>query len=106
MQSNPPDAELCQEKQRRQLLEKELKDKEYELLNCKKQHNVLQDSAGQAQLLKKDNEMLRDALEKEQENAYALLKDIHKHVSDNKTLKEQLEDKIRDTNALQKENKR
>ena len=35
-----------------------------------------------------------------------MLKEIHKHVSDNKSLKDQFEDKQRESKSLQLENKR
>jgi hypothetical protein len=49
---------------------------------------------------------LREALEREQENSYKLLSDVHKSLADNQTVKEQLEDRQREIRALHLENKR
>ena len=78
----------------------ELKDKEYELLNAKTNENLI------AEKQKKDNELLRDALEKEQENSYKMIKDIQKYILDNKSLKENMENRNRELRCLELESKR
>ena len=45
-------------------------------------------------------------MEREQENSYKLLSDVHKCLADNQTVKEQLEDRQREIRALHLENKR
>lgn len=50
--------------------------------------------------------MLREALEKEQENSYKLLEDIHRSMTDNKMLKDQIEEKQREIRSLILENKK
>ena len=37
--------------------------------------------------------ILREALEREQENSYKLLSDVHKCLADNQGIKEQMEDR-------------
>jgi predicted RNase H-like nuclease (RuvC/YqgF family) len=54
----------------------------------------------------KAGEKFRDALEKEQENAYQILNELHAANSENKALKDSLDEKSREARALKEENKR
>ena len=64
------------------------------------------DLQGQLLQQKRDNQMLRDALEKEQENSYKLLEDIHRSLTDNKMMKDQIEEKQREIRSLILERKK
>ncbi len=83
-----------------------MKDKEYEIQNYKMQRQtvgLLEEELGQRA---KEGDKLRDALEKEQENAYQILNELHAANSENKAVKEALEEKAREARALKEENKR
>jgi hypothetical protein len=54
----------------------------------------------------KEGEKFRDALEKEQENAYQILNELHAANSENKVVKDSLDEKSREVRALKEENKR
>eukprot|EP00347_Sterkiella_histriomuscorum_P023139 403335798 len=98
--------ELSAERQRRMKIEQELREKEYELLNQKQQQQKSQDLHSQVLMYQRDNEVLREALQKEQENSYRLLSDVHKTLSDMKGIKESLEMKSRENHQLQMDVKR
>ena len=47
-------------------------------------------------MYQRDNEVLREALQKEQENSYRLLQDVHKSLSDFKSVKDSLDSKSKE----------
>lgn len=57
-------------------------------------------------MYQRDTEVLREALQKEQENSYRLLQDVHKSLSDIKAIKDTIDAKNKENHQLQAESKR
>jgi hypothetical protein len=73
-------------------LERELAEKEQELLQHRRHAQMVGDHNAVTTALKRDNEQLSEALHKEQDKAYKLLRDLHLQLQEAKQLRQLTEE--------------
>ncbi len=81
-------------------LERELTEKEQELLQFRRQNQLSQEHYTISQKLKLDNDQMLDTLHKEQDKSYKLLKDLHQLMHEGKQLKTTIEDQRAELDQL------
>lgn len=73
-------------------LERELAEKEQELLQHRRHAAMISDTNTTIAKLKSENEQLMEALHKEQDKSYKLLRDLHQQMQETKGLKQVVEE--------------